>query len=890
MMLKVLLVDDNPNDRFLISRLILKEWPEAEIREVGGSADFHRAMEDFPYTAVVTDYHLRWSDGLEVLARVRERDPHVPVIMVTGTGTEEVAVRALKNGLSDYLLKRHMKRLPAAISECLEKAFLKKQVEEAHRQLLASERRYRMVVESASDWIFTLDLEGRYTSVNKRALEPLGLEPGDLIGKRVDEIHGGEEGSGYLDRVRHVIESGKAFSFEHEFHWGDRVYWHLDTLYPLLDEEGRVEAVGGTCTDITEQKNLERAIRESEERYRILAERSPVGVIITQEARFIYVNNTLARLLGRSPEELQGRSFLPFIREDYREFVRTAHLDRLAGREAPAVYPLPLAGPGEERWLEVHSSLISHEGRPAALGIVVDITERIRADRRKRLFEAVIEQASEGIIIADGDGVIQYVNPAFLSATGYGAAELERRPLADLSSGVHEPAYYEEMWKTVKAGKVWTGDVTLPTKAGGRRDFEMTLSPVRDGEGRVMSMVAICRDVTQERALEAQLIQAQKMEALGTLAGGIAHDFNNILGAIVGYTELARMEIPKESKAHQHLERVLASGRRARDLVQQILTFSRQKEMEKRPVHLRYLIKEAVKMLRASIPSTIEIREYAPSEVPPVLGDPTQLHQVVMNLCTNAYHAMREAGGELELRLEKVCVEGDDLLHLAELREGEYVVLTVRDTGCGIPHEILDRIFEPYFTTKEVGEGTGLGLAVVHGIVRGLNGAVRVESRVGEGTTFRIYLPALLEGATDGPATEQKMDLPRGTERVLVVDDEPALVEMARQILTRLGYQVTGFSDPREALARFQDAPHAFDLVITDMTMPKITGRKLAHAVRQVRRDLPVILTSGYSNSIGDEEARQAGFSAFLKKPYGALALSQAVRRVLDDAAASRIP
>lgn len=881
-MFKVLVVDDNPNDRFLIARLITREWPEAEIHEVTGVADFEACLERFPYSVVVTDYHLRWTDGLEVLARVRQRDPYVPVIMVTGTGTEEIAVQALKNGLNDYILKRHMKRLPAAIRECQEKASLRREVEEAHRRLRESERRYRLVVESASDWIFTLDTEGRYVSVNKRALEPFGLKPEDLIGKRVDEIHGDDDGPAYLARVRQVVRTGETLSFEHPFHRHGVLYWHLDTLYPLLDEEGRVEAVGGICTDITEQRRMEQALRESEERYRILAEKSPVGIVITQDMKFAYVNAAMGAMLGRDPSELVGRNFLEFLHEDVRDWIASTHWRRLAGEDVPRVYRVPLAVTLGERWLEVHSSLISYEGRPAALGIILDITERVLAERRSRLFTATIEQASEGIIIADADGVIQYFNPAFRQMTGFDASDLEGRSLAVLRSDAHDAAFYKAMWDAVKAGRIWTGDVITRTRNGRSRQFKVTLTPVRDEAGRVLSIVSINRDVTQERALEAQLRQSQKMEALGKLAGGIAHDFNNILGAIVGYTELARMALPKDSEAHRQLERVLASSRRARDLVQQILTFSRQKEMEKKPVQVRYVLKEALKMLRASIPSTIEIREYVPADVPPVMGDPTQLHQVVMNLCTNAYHAMRDQGGELELRLERRRLAGEDLLGFAELKEGDYVVLSVRDTGHGIPPEILDRIFEPYFTTKEVGEGTGLGLSVVHGIVRQMGGAIHVESRVAQGTTFRIYLPAVLEAEAEAAASERAAPLPRGQESILVVDDEPVLVEMAKEILSLLGYRVAAFNDPREALRYFEEDPARVDLVITDMTMPKITGKALARAMRERRPDLPIILTSGYSDSVRAEEARLAGFSSFIKKPYSALALAQGVRQALD--------
>lgn len=758
-MWKILLVDDNPNDRLLMIRLIAKELPRAQCVEATTASKFSEALEHFDFDVVVTDYDLPWGNGLEVLRQVKARFPFVPVLMVTGTGTEEVAVQALKEGLSDYLIKKHMRRLPAAILEALEKAKMKEKLDDTLKELKASEHRYRRLVECARDFIFTLDLEGRYTFVNQQPLEALGISSKDFLGKRVFEVHEQRGTSCYEEVFQRVLQTKQAVTFEHPFVHRELMFWHQDTLYPILDENGNVEAIGGICTDIT---------------------------------------------------------------------------------------------------------------------------ERVHAEEKNRLLYNALQQAAEGIAVATADGTIIYANPALSRLTGYKVSELEGRSLRLFESSQQDASFYRKLWSSVLAGNAWRGDLKTRTKEGRDRLFEVMFTPIRDAFGGVGHVVSVNRDVTDERALESQVVQTQKMQALGTLAGGIAHDFNNILGAIMGYAELARMHAEDPDKVRHSMLRVVESGRRARDLVQQILTFTRPTPShERKPVQVRYLVREAVKMLRATLPATIEIREQFPSHLPTVLADPTHIHQVIMNLCTNAYHAMKDNGGVLELQLEAAQLGEHSTGKPLELGSGNYVLLSVRDTGHGMSPEVMERIFEPYFTTKEVGEGTGLGLSVVHGIVRALGGAVAVESRPGQGSVFRVYLPALAEDQSVGGLEEIPGELPRGSGRILVVDDEEMLVQMTRQILEKLGYTVKCFSDPEKALSYLLEHGSSTDLLITDLTMPKLTGRQLAEAAWQIRPDLPVVLTSGYEESFMEQKAPSQGFTVFLKKPFSLMNLSTALRKAL---------
>ena len=375
------------------------------------------------------------------------------------------------------------------------------------------------------------------------------------------------------------------------------------------------------------------------------------------------------------------------------------------------------------------------------------------------------------------------------------------------------------------------------TREGKELPVELSLSSWQTGDSTFFG--AVIRDMTERKRLETQLLQAQKMQAIGTLAGGIAHDFNNILSAILGYTELALDEVEQGSAVWNKLQGTLAAGRRARDLVQQILAFSRQTELTRVSIQMHLLVEEALALLRAALPSTLVIRPIIDRHAGTVLVDPTQMQQVLINLCTNAAHAMREAGGAIEVRLEPIEIALDALAIPPDLKAGAYVRLTVQDTGHGMEPEILERIFEPFFTTKSLGEGTGMGLAVVHGIIANHGGAITVESTPGQGSTFAVYLPRSDSPSTAALPTEEP--IVGGNERILFVDDEATLVHLGKATLQRLGYQVIVCTSSSEALETFHADPHSFHLVITDRTMPTLTGEALVYELRQIRPDIPII-------------------------------------------------
>lgn len=420
------------------------------------------------------------------------------------------------------------------------------------------------------------------------------------------------------------------------------------------------------------------------------------------------------------------------------------------------------------------------------------------------------------------------------------------------------------------------GHLTIELKSNGIYD-----EPIRKEDKKFIGTHGVIRDISDRKQLESQLKQAYKMEAIGTLTGGIAHEFNNILGIILGNTELALDDVPEWNPAHFNLEEIKTAGLRAKNVVRQLLSFIRKTDIKRQPISIIPVVKDALKFLRSTITANIDIRQTIQDTADTVFADPTQINQIMINLCTNAFHAMEETGGMLNIGIQNVLLDEDSAVLIdPELTQGNYVKVTVSDTGPGIAPEIIERIFDPYFTTKEVGKGSGLGLSVVHGIVKIHRGAITVDSELGQGTTFSVFFPVTEEEVVTESKTIEA--LPTGNEKILFVDDEESIVFIMRQMLERLGYQVEVKMNPVEALELFRSGPDQFDLVITDMAMPQMDGDKLVKEILNIRPEMPIILCTGFSEKVAEENAKELGIKAFAMKPLAIRNLAVVVRKVLD--------
>ncbi len=757
----------------------------------------------------------------------------------------------------------------------------------AEEELKQSEQRFRSFIESAPDAIF-VQTKGCFAYVNKATQELFGADsPNSLLGTPVVEHFHSSDHEAVKQRILQSNVAKKLVPAREEkcLRQDGSIVLAEVSAVPIRyeNEDGALVF----ARDLTERQRMNVALRQSEERFRQVSDNAEEWIWEVDDiGMYTYCSSSVGKILGYSDDELVGKKyFYDLYLPEEREKIKELAFEEFSKKSSFSGFvTVNMRKDGVAAILESSGiAIVDQNGNMIGYrGIAKDITERLRTEQEKaRLFTA-IEQAAASVIITSADGTIEYVNPAFEKITGYAVAEVIGKNPKLLQSGKHDKAFYEDLWNTISGGNVWNGRIINRRKDGSLVYGEGAISPVRDSHGKIVNYVQVTQDVTKELELQNQLVQAQKLEAIGTLAGGIAHDFNNILFAITGYTELAMLDLPPESRIRSNLERVMHAARRSGDMVKQILSFSRQGESETTALDLRPLVKEGLKFLRAAIPSTIEINQRIEPNLGNILGDPTQIHQVLMNLCVNASHAIKDNMGTISVELSEVELDADFTSENPPLAPGKHLRLTVTDTGAGIPSEIMEKIFDPYFTTKEAGKGTGLGLSVVHGIVTKHKGAITITSELGKGSTFSVFFPAIDKEEQPAELDSAINVTPTGKEHILVVDDEDHLLVMYDRQLRRLGYEVTCSSNPEEVLELFRTDPLKFDLVITDFTMPRMTGIELAKELGSIRPGLPIILCSGVSQVVSDTESKRAGIQTVIYKPIRRPEIAQAIRKALD--------
>ena len=767
----------------------------------------------------------------------------------------------------------------------------------AEAALKESEERYRQLFEYAPSGIYEFDYKTRkFTSVNDVMCtysgysreELMELDPFDLFTESSMKI--------YQERMK-LLSQGHEVPLSQEYEIkkkdGTTMFAMLNINYDL--ENGIPVKARNIAHDITHRKLMEQALQKSEEKYRLLSE-NVRDVIWTRDMnlRLTFVSPSIMEQQGytveeaivRTPEETWTPGSLKFVQKVLIEELEVEKKEKKNLSRSRTLEVEVKCKDGSTIWTEAKMSFLRDQnGRPTGIiGVTRDISERKQAEEAMReseeKYRTVLEANPDPLVVYDMEGKVIYFNPAFTRVFGWTLTERLGKKM-----DVFVP---KEAWRETKMmiEKVQAGErfFNIETR---RYNNKGEIIPVsvsgaiyKDKNGDPIGSVINLRDISHQKKLEAQLQQAQKMEAIGTMAGGIAHDFNNILASVIGYTELALDGEEKGTFQYKNLQEVLSAGNRAKDLVKQILTFSRQVDQEQKPIQIKPHIEEALKMIRASIPSIIDIEQDLQSDAL-IMADPTQIHQILMNLCANAAHAMENNGGRLTVSLMDVDLDSDFISGHPNLKPGSYINLMVTDTGHGISSNVMEKIFDPFFTTKEKGKGTGLGLSVVHGLVRSSGGDIFVDSELGKGATFNIYLPVIrgrfqLEDSAERP-------VPTGTERILFIDDEPVIMEMGRQILGSLGYSVIARNSSIEALELFKEKKGSFDLVITDMTMPHMTGERLAENLMQIRPDIPVILCTGFSSMIDEQKALGMGIRAFVSKPVLKRELAETIRKVLDE-------
>lgn len=762
----------------------------------------------------------------------------------------------------------------------------------AEESLRKSEERMGKLIRNSNDMLVILDKDGREKYTSESLERITGFKPEEVLGTICfDYFHPDDIG-----KIKQTVENMYKYPddvqrVEYRRRKKDGEWIYLEGICSNLLDDPDIQGIVVNARDITERKKVEKGLRDSRERYRRLASLLPEAVWEADlEGRIRFVNQKGLNLLGYTVEDMEaGINGFEFFAMPGRQVCMEKTMAVLQGAETEITEYQMLRKDGTVFPALVHSDVVREDGKPSYfIGIGIDITEHKQSEMERSLLAAAIEQSSETIVITDAEGSIQYVNPAFERNTGYSRREVMGRNPRFLKSGKQSRGFYKSMWQTLSAGKTWRGEFINKRRNGSLYNEEATISPVLDESGVIVNYVAVKRDITEELEaagerlkLEQQFHQAQKLESVGLLAGGVAHDLNNLLTPILGYGEMLMMDSAGPKARKEYAGGIVQAGRRARDIVNQLLAFSRKQSLEVKPVDLNLLLKRFEELLRRLIPEDIEINIKLLQDLPIVKGDISQLEQVIMNLAINSRDAMPD-GGCLTIETSVIEIDEDSVALSDNLLPGSYAALVISDTGLGMDAKTKAQIFEPFFSTKPKHKGSGLGLATVYGIIRQHGGDIKVFSQPLKGTTFKVFLPV----SSDNPRITRddagpNMKTLKGSETILLVEDDSHVRNLVLSILKRKGYKMLAAETGEEALEILKIKRKPIDLLLTDVVMPGINGRELFDRLSQDYPDIKVIYMSGYSGEVIAARGVMDESVNFIQKPFSVQALAAKIRSVL---------
>jgi PAS domain S-box-containing protein len=861
--LRILILEDEAPAADLLEWELRRSKIPFRARRASNREEFVRGLEEFAPDVILSDYVLPNFDGMEALGLARARLPHVPVVIVTGSINEETAVACMKAGAADYVLKEHLGRIGPAIYGALEK-------KQAEARLWQSEELFRLITENVEDLIAILDLAGKRL-YNSSSYKRIFGDPRSLRGSSsFDDIHPDD-----VLRIKQAfgetVRTGVGQRGEFRFLLGDGSVRYIESQGSVIkDDKGKAEKVLVVSRDVTERKRAEDELRGSEKRFRALIENSSDAIALLNPAGLVlYAGPSTERILGHANEGFVGRRIFELIHPEDRE--RTISLlNGLAQNPGHAVRIecRVLHKDGSWRWMEGTGKNLLNE--PSVEAIILnyrDITERKLAEGEIQKLAAFPLYNPNPVLELSAEGALTYFNDA---------AQQMARALGRSSPREILPPDFEDIIKNCLETGRSRANVELRRDG---RTLSWSFFPI------LVSQVVQCYafDVTDRLNLEAQLRQSQKMEIVGQLAAGVAHDFNNILTVIQGHAELLVVEPNLAPHIGDALKQISNAASRAAFLTRQLLTFSRRQVMQPRILDLNEVVGSVTKTLNRLLGDQVALQCNYSTNLPPVLADASMMEQLITNLAANARDAMPN-GGQLIVSTFTTEIDEDYARDHPEARAGQFVCLGVSDTGTGMDKATLNHIFEPFFTTKQVGKGTGLGLATVYGIVKLHNGWIEVESRIGMGSTFTVFLAAARTGTGTTATSTEKSAVPGGNEMVLVVEDEIALRGLMRSVLQHYGYRVLDAASGGEALTVWEQNSGKIDLLVTDIVLPdRVDGQELAREMRKQKPRLKIVYTSEFGLELGQSEADLREGVNLLQKPFQPLVLARTVRCCLDD-------